>query len=241
MKSIFISFISLFISFSLYAQHLNGAWRLIEEDGNRVNSETIKLYSNSYFTYSTFDKASGGFIEAGGGTYFYEVFSYTENIEIDSNEPKHSGVTLPYKAILSEKLLTLTNLRSGKTQLWEKFDEATDYEMATCWRIHEKRDEGDEHWRRIEYSPRKTIKMITNNRYQVLALNSKTGEFIGSSGGTWSKDKISYTENIEYFSKNQNNVGKSLKFNRKIVDGLWHHTGKQTNGLLMMEKWMRYK
>ncbi len=241
MKTVFFAFITMFFSISTYAQHLNGAWRLIEEDGNQVTNETIKLYSNSYFTYATYDKTTGNFIEAGGGTYFFEVFSYTETIEIDSNEPKHSGTRKSYKAILEDDVLTLTNLKTGKFERWEKFDEATDYEMVTCWRIHEKRDEGDENWRRIEYAPRKTLKMITNNRYQVLALNSETGQFVGSSGGTWTKDNKTYTENIEFFSKNQNNVGRSLKFNRKMDNGLWHHTGSQSDGLVMMEKWMRYK
>lgn len=241
MKTILTACFSFVFMVSMQAQHLNGAWRLVEEDGNPVATETIKLYSNSYYTYASYDNNTGRFIEAGGGTYFYEVFSYTENVEIDSNEPKHSGTKRSYKVILEEGTLTLTNLRTGKTRVWEKFDEATDYEMVTCWRIHEKRDEGDEYWRRIEYAPRKTVKMLTNNRYQVLALNSETGQFVGTSGGTWSKDTKSYTENIEFFSKNQDNVGRNLKFNRKMTDGLWHHTGTQSDGLLMMEKWMRYK
>lgn len=241
MKRLFLSLVGFLVVISVQAQHLNGAWRLIEEDGKKVNQETIKLYSNSFFTYATYDSSSGNFIEAGGGTYFYEFFNYTETVEIDSNEPALSGTKRSYKALLDDNVLTLTNLKDGKVRVWEKFDEADDYEMTTCWRIHKKRDQGDEDWRKIVYSPRKTLKMLTNNRYQVLAFNSSTGEFIGSSGGTWNKEPRLYQENIEFFSKNPSNVGRSLEFNRKMDDGLWHHTGNQTDGDLMMEVWLRYK
>lgn len=241
MKKIAITFLMVLIGFTAKSQTLNGAWRLIEKAEQPVTNEVIKLYSNSYFTYASYEKDTGKFIEAGGGRYMYEFFNYREHYDIDSTKPERSGTTTNYKAVLEGDKLSITNLKTGRVEVWEKFDEANNFEMTTCWRIHEKQDEGDSDWRRIEYGPRKTLKMITNNRYQVLALNSETGKFVSSSGGTWSGENSTYTEQVEFFSKNQENVGRSLKFNRKYEYGLWYHTGRDTQGKVMMEKWLRYK
>jgi hypothetical protein len=241
MKKIAITLLLVFSVIPAISQTLNGAWRLIEKDNSSVKNEVTKLYSNSYFTYSVYQKDSGNFIEAGGGRYILDFFNYREHYEIDSTNPERSGTTTNYKAIVEDDILQVTNLKTGVVERWEKIDEADDFEMTTCWRIHEKLDEGDSDWRLIEYGPRKTLKMLTNNYYQVLALNSETGKFVGSSGGTWVKSDDTYTENIKFFSKDQSNVGRSLEFNRKYDDGLWYHTGKNTKGNVLMEKWLRYK
>jgi hypothetical protein len=233
-----------FLSLNLvagYSQTLNGAWKLVEKDSKAIGFEAIKLYSNSYFTSAAYEKATGKFLEAKGGTYALTKLSYKEHLEIDSNEPEHSGTSVEYSISLIDNTMTITNLKTGEVEIWEKFDEADNYEMAFCWRIHMKRDEGDPNWRTIKYVPRKTLKMLTNSRYQVLALNSETGQFVGSSGGTWSGEGDNYTENIEFFSKDQSNVGRSLEFKRTFQDGLWLHTGKTTKGESMEEKWHRYK
>jgi len=226
---------------SALSQTLNGAWRLVEKDNNAIEVEAIKLFSNSYFTYAVYEKRSGEFIEAKGGTYALTNLSYKEHLEIDSSEPEHSGTTDEYSISLEERTMTLTKLKTGEQEVWKKFDEANTLEMVFCWSIYKKRDEGNANWRTIPYAPRKTLKMITNTRYQVLALNSETGQFVGSSGGTWSGTDDTYTEHIEFFSKDRSNVGRSLQFKRTFQDGLWLHTGKTTKGETMEEKWHRYK
>lgn len=229
-------------SLGLHAQILNGAWRLVERNGQTVESKTVKLYSNGYYTWASYDSLSGAFMEAGGGTYTLDFEHYEERCEIDSRDPALSGRTSVYRAFLNNNLFTLNYLKSdGYKEVWEKIDGADDYEMTTCWRIHLKRDADGADWRTIEYAPRKTLKMLTNSRYQVLALNSHTGQFVGSSGGTWDKADGTYREHIDFFSKNPANVGRTLGFERSMVDGLWHHTGTQTDGDPLREQWMRYK
>lgn len=241
MKKIALTFVFLILGFSAVAQTLNGAWQLFEKDGKAVNTNVIKLYSNAYFTYASYEKETGKFIAAGGGRYILDFFNYREHYEIDSTDPERSGKTTNYKAILDDDVLRITNIKTGTVERWKKFDEADTQNMTTSWRIHEKLDEGDDDWRRIVYGPRKTLKMLTNNRYQVLALNSETGQFVGSSGGTWSLNNNEYTENIEFFSKDESNVGRSLTFKRKYQDDLWHHSGRDTKGKILMERWLKYK
>lgn len=225
----------------VHGQSLNGAWRLVEKEGKSPDYEVIKLYSEAYYTYAGYSKDTGEFKEAGGGRYILDFFTYREHVEIDSKDASRSGTTTSYKAVLEDDLLRITNLETGVVERWQKFDDATNVEMTTCWRIHEKQDEGDTQWRRIVYGPRKTVKMLTNTRYQVLAMNSETGEFIGASGGTWYGTQNTYTEHVAFFSKNQENVGRSLAFKKKVQDGLWHHTGRDTEGKILLEKWLRYK
>lgn len=241
MKYNLVFVFSLLFSFQTYAQILNGAWRLVEKNNQPVENEAIKLFSNTYFTYAAYDKATGEFTEASGGTYSLNKLSYKEYLDIDSNEPEHSGQTVEYLNVLEEDQLILTNLKTGAKEKWVRFDKADNYQMAFCWRIHKKKDQGDTGWRTIAYRPRKTLKMLTNSRYQVLALNSETGQFVGSSGGRWTGEDDTYIEHVEFFSKDQTNVGRSLEFKRAFVEGLWLHTGKTTKGEDMMEKWHRYK
>lgn len=242
MKNYLTLIFTIFLSFNINAQILNGAWRLVEQNDQPVKHEVIKLYSNSYFTYSAHDKATGKFIRAKGGLYTLNDLSYKEHLEIDSNDPLYSGTTMEFVVSLSDSEMMVTNLNTGEQEKWQKFDDADNYQMAYCWRIHKKKDKANEDWSTIAYAPRKTLKLLTNNRYQVLALNSKTGQFVGSSGGTWSSEgDNTYMEHIEFFSKDQNNVGRSLTFQKTFEDGLWLHTGKTTNDEAMMEKWIRYK
>jgi hypothetical protein len=241
MKKIIIALVLSLSVFTAVSQTLNGAWRLTEQNNMPTTYEVIKLYSNSYFTYASYNKETGEFLEAKAGMYTLKNLSYKEHLEIDSSKPENSGTSNEYHIKLNGKKMIITHLKSGEEEVWEKFDEADNYKMASCWRIHKKKDEGDTDWRTIEYAPRKTLKMITNSRYQVIALNSETGQFVGSSGGNWSSTADVYIENVEFFSKNQKNVGRSLHFNRNYEDGIWLHSGKNTKGELMMEEWIRYK
>lgn len=241
MKNISLSVVFLFFCFSGIAQSLNGAWQLFEKDGNEADAHVIKLYSNAYFTYASYHKDTGKFIEAGGGRYILDFFNYKEHYDIDSTDPERSRKTTNYKAVLDDDVLRITNIKTGAVERWRKFDDANEQNMTTCWRIHDKLDEGDDDWRRIVYGPRKTLKMVTNNRYQILALNSETGEFVNSSGGTWTLSNDEYTEYVEFFSKDESNVGTSLTFKRKYQDELWHHSGRDTKGKILMERWLKYK
>ncbi len=259
MKKIVLILVLFAFQSYVYADHLNGAWKLEEVNGEKVTEHVIQLFSNQFYTYSEFDPNNGDFIKAGGGTYLLENFRIQKFIEIDSEDPSLSNTSEIYRFLfLEDDVIKFTNLKdSSKFEIWKRIDESKNVEMAKCWRIHKKQDEGDKDWRVIEYAPRKTIKMLTDNYYQVLAFNKKTGEFVGSSGGTWTKSPTEfftgatggittkktakYVENIDYFSKNPDNVGRSIEFNLRMVEGLWNHTGRQTDGKALLEIWMPYK
>ncbi|MCC5919605.1 MAG: hypothetical protein LAT68_05125 [Cyclobacteriaceae bacterium] len=219
---------------------LEGAWELIERDGEPVDYKMIRMYSKGYFTFAAF-REDDEFIKAGGGTYQLKRRNYIENYEIHSENHRTTGQSYQYSLERNADVMTLTLKSSGDrvVEKWRKIDGAA-HEMAQCYRIH-KRVTEDNEWFTVEYAPRKTLKILTDSRYQILALNSKTGEFWGSSGGTWGRKDDRYTENIEFFSKRENEVGRSLSFDIKWTPKEWHHKGTATDGDDLEEIWLPYK
>ena len=236
MKLIYFSILALIGLTGSNAQNLNGAWKKI--DMHQQDQITIKLYSNAYFTSSTYLESTGEFVSATGGTYVISSSDYIENYEIDSQSRAVTGTFLNFDYKIENDTLRLSDKNSRNEEAWIKIDSA-DKNNVTCWKIHQAFR--DSSWLTIEDKPRKTLKMLTNNYYQILALNSQTGEFFGSSGGKWTGDDTEHNEMIRFFSKNPAMVGKILSFKKEVKDGIWHHNGKSSEGDYIQERWKRFK
>ena len=98
-------------------------------------------------------------------------------------------------------------------------------------------DEGEK--RRDISKPRKTMKFLKNGNFQWIAFNTETFQFFGSGGGTYSTENGIYTENIQFFSRNNNSVGKILPFNYSLKGVDWHHSGKSSKGDPIYEIWTK--
>ena len=98
-------------------------------------------------------------------------------------------------------------------------------------------DEGEK--RRDISKPRKTMKFLKDGNFQWIAFNTETFQFFGSGGGTYSAKNGVYTENIQFFSRNNNSVGKILPFNYSLKGVDWHHTGKSSKGNPIYEIWTK--
>lgn len=218
------------------AQELNGAWEKVDE--KLEEQKTIKLFSDAYFTTSTYLESSGEFVSANGGTYTINESDYIENYEVNSQSTAVSGSFINFDFKIENDTLHLKDKNSKNEEVWVKIDEAND-EMVSCWRIHEVFR--DSKWVKIDDKPRKTLKMLTDNYYQVLALNSQTGEFFGSSGGKWQYEDGKHQEMILFFSKNPKMTGDTLTFKMEVEDGIWKHNGKSSKGEYIQERWKRYK
>ena len=91
--------------------------------------------------------------------------------------------------------------------------------------------------RRDTSKPRKTMKFLKDGHFQWIAFNTETFEFFGSGGGFYSTEKGIYTENIEFFSRNNKSVGRVLPFQYNIEGSDWHHKGKSSKGNPIHEIW----
>ena len=98
-------------------------------------------------------------------------------------------------------------------------------------------DKGEK--RRDISKPRKTMKFLKDGNFQWIAFNTETFQFFGSGGGTYSAKNGIYTENIQFFSRNNNSVGKILPFNYSLKGVDWHHSGKSSKGDPIYEIWTK--
>lgn len=60
---------------------------------------------------------------------------------------------------------------------------------------------------------------------------------MGTGGGTHTTMNGKYTENIEFFSRDDSKSGLSLIFNYKLIEGKWHHSGLSSKGTPIYEIW----
>jgi hypothetical protein len=91
----------------------------------------------------------------------------------------------------------------------------------------------------IKPAARKTIKLLSGQRFQWAAINTDTGEFFGTGGGTYSFREGQYTEHIEFFSRESSRVGMSLSFSGRVEGRNWYHSGKSSRGEPISEVWSR--
>ena len=236
MKLFYLTIVLIFNYSISYPQQLNGAWEKVRNHSS--DQRTIKLYSDNYFTSSTYLESTGEFVSATGGVYTLSNSDYIESYEINSNSRAVTGSYLNFDYQVKNDTLTLNNKNSRNKEVWVRID-AADQENVTCWKIHQAFR--DSKWQTIEDKPRKTLKMLTNNYYQILALNSQTGEFFGSSGGRWTEEDDMHNEIISFFSKNPKMVGDTLSFKKEISEGIWNHNGKSSEGDYIQERWKRFK
>jgi hypothetical protein len=81
------------------------------------------------------------------------------------------------------------------------------------------------------------MKILSGTRFQWIAYNTETGQFRGTGGGTYTTIDGKYTENIEFFSRDDSRVGASLGFNFELKNGDWHHSGFSSKGTPLYEVW----
>lgn len=208
---------------------VNGAWRI-----QHSTLEQVLLLSDGYFMHTIFDKVNKQFIQSRGGTYKFSGSEMIATIEFNTIDKDQIGQSLTYSfAIDKDKL---NSDISGKKASWTLLDKG-EGEMAGTWRMSGRMQDG-----KIIFSPpraRKTLKILTGTRFQWAAINAETREFFGTGGGSYTFVNGKYTEQIEYFSRDNSRVGASLSFDGKLVDGHWHHSGLSSTGNQIYEVWSR--
>lgn len=234
LKSILVTVFAGLCCCSCYAQSLNGSWRL--QNGDTVQ---VAMFIDGYFSHSVFDKNNKKFIATRGGAYKADkdkivvVWQYdTEKAAAAIAADTWVGTKGLFKIKQSGNTLH-TNI-SGASAEWIRLDK-NDAPLAGVWRITHRKQEAQ--LSEIPLRDRRTLKILTGTRFQWVAINIKTGEFSGTGGGTYTFKNGRYTENIEFFSRNNARVGASLTFDGRMENGQWHHAGKSSSGDPIYEIW----
>jgi hypothetical protein len=111
--------------------------------------------------------------------------------------------------------------------------------LTGVWRISSRQQNGQ--MTSIPLRARRTLKLLTGNRFQWVAISIETGEFFGTGGGSYQFDHGRYTENIAFFSRDSSRVGQKLQFSDKLLsDGQWEHSGNSSKGETLFEIWTRW-
>ena len=211
-------------------QASQGAWKT-----QKGSLEQVLLLSDGYFMHTVFDKVNKKFVESRGGTYTLSNDKLMVKIEFNTSNKDQIGQSLTYgfavnKAKLSSDL-------SGEKAAWALLDQGKG-DLAGTWRISGRMQDG-KIVMTTNRGARKTLKVLTGTRFQWAAINPETKEFFGTGGGSYTFVNGKYTENIEFFSRDNQRVGASLSFDGKIIDGNWHHSGNSSTGSPIYEVWSK--
>ena len=234
MKTYILIAIFLFTT-GIFAQSLEGSWKLVEENGREItDKEVIRIYQDGYFAEGAKKTENNAFLWAQGGEY--DSGDYTETIDFHTMNKDLVGVDLnPKLTWEGDDRIKINNVK--EVQVWERVSE-NENELTGNWVITGRQRNGE--MRRSTPGDRRTIKILGGDRFQWVAFNSATGEFMGTGGGTYSAENGKYTENIQFFSRDDSRVGASLGFDFEVKDGEWHHSGKSSKGEPMYEIWSPY-
>lgn len=233
----FCTLFGILIVTTLFAQSLDGSWQLTHENSEMLTkNEVIAIYQDGYFAVGAKEAVSNTFLYAYGGEYTFKGKNYTEIQDFNTRTPQRVGMAMDFSVTLKDDQLELSS--GGHTQIWQRLSENTDA-LTRNWVITGRERDGT--MNTMTPGDRRTVKILSGGRFQWIAFNSATKEFSGTGGGTYSAQNGVYTENINFFSRDDSRVGASLEFQFEVKDGLWHHRGKSSTGSPIYEIWSPYR
>ncbi len=218
----------------LQAASLSGAWeRTATVDGERVTQ--VLLFADDYFSWTAYRSDDGDFLFTRGGHWQAAGKELVLTYEFDTADPQRVGQrgSLPFK--LNRNGLRLDLPGEGKTD-WTAIDAGRSTPLTGAWLFAGRKRDGELE-RRSTDGPRKTMKLLTGNRFQWIAYNTESKEFFGTGGGTYTAEDGKYVEKIGFFSRDKGRVGAELSFDFDVQNGEWHHSGLSSRGDPMYEIW----
>ncbi len=232
MKKIIVLLICTFLSFGIKAQSFIGAWERYHTSENREKLKSVVIFSDGYQVITTYDSKTGKFINTNGGTWKLIGDTMTEKVEFDTNNSERVGTEVSFEVFINDSIMGIV----GSEMKFKRIDNGVPGKLQGAW-LMSGRIRGGETQLRDTSRPRKTMKILSGTRFQWIAYNTETKQFMGTGGGTYTTINMKYTENIEFFSRDDSKAGLSLIFDYSLVDGEWHHKGFSSKGDPMYELW----
>lgn len=229
-KLIFI--VCVLISFGLQSQGVIGGWEMYSTSENGDKLRSVVIFADGYQAISTYDASSGKFIKSNGGTWRLEGNTMTEKVEFSSDKPERVGTEVSFEVVITENTIQIVDSDMKLTRI----DDGTPGDLQGAWLMSGRVRDGKEQLRDTS-GPRKTMKLLSGSRFQWIAYHTENKRFIGTGGGTYTTIDGKYTENIEFFSKDDSKAGISLTFDYELIDGTWQHKGFSSKGDAMHEIW----
>lgn len=211
---------------SLDKKALTGAWSTALADG----SKGLLIVTDDHFSITYYKSEPAEFLLTGGGKWELTNSGKAEvlwefHTQNKAAVGKNEEVSLNVQG----------NELSFGEEKWTKVDSGKPGKLSGAWLITGREQNGE--MSTMTPGARKTMKILSGTKFQWIAYNSETGEFMGTGGGSYTTEGGTYTENIEFFSRDNSRVGASLGFEFELKDGKWHHSGKSSKGDPIYEIW----
>lgn len=233
MKQFILSLITFFPFISFYAQEIVGAWETNFHEGEVTLKNIVIVSAEGYQVSTWYDADTGEFKGTNGGSWSQEGNTITEVVEFDTEDSNVVGTSVSFDiAIKGDELRII----GADDVVWKRIDNGTPGDLNGAWLMSGRKRDGKIHTRDTA-RPRKTMKILSGARFQWIAYNTETKHFLGTGGGTYTTIDGKYTENIEFFSRDNSRVGASLEFDYALKDGDWHHSGFSSKGAPLYEIW----
>ncbi|HSB94249.1 MAG TPA: hypothetical protein VLC28_14090 [Flavitalea sp.] len=194
------------------------------------NGEDWLMLKDNYLIHTSFNKNAKQFHFSRGGVYTVDGQNLKWKVEFDTRDSKKVGQTESIHFELKNESLNFDKKE------YKRSDDGWS-PLAGYFRISGRRQ--GEQMNDMPLAPRKTIKLLTANKFQWAAINTSTGEFFGTGGGSYTFENGKYTENIEFFSRDSSRVGASLQFSDTLQGRRWIHSGLSSKGDPIYEIWTR--
>ncbi|MEM1001792.1 MAG: membrane or secreted protein, partial [Bacteroidota bacterium] len=214
------------------AQSPVGSWESLYEDDNGVTIKMVVIFSDNYQVATHFKAETGEFVSTNGGSWSLEGAQMTEVIEFDSAKPERVGTSISFEVDMTKNEMGII----GYEMVLKRIDDGRPGRLQGAWLMSGRKRDGQIQ-NRDTNRPRKTMKILSGTRFQWIAYNTETKEFKGTGGGTYTTIHGTYTENIEFFSRDISRVGAKLDFNFELIEGQWHHSGLSSKGQPLYEIW----
>lgn len=217
--------------------NLQGAWARTAPgpDGDPVKE--VILFSGDYFSWTAFSEKTGAFIETRGGIFSMGNGQLLLKFEFHSADSTKVGTEETWEWSSGQNGLNLSK-DGEKKEAWDSLEEGLPTDLSGVWLMGGRVRDGETTRREVNV-PRKTMKILTGSRFQWIAYNTETRQFLGTGGGSYTAADGKYSEKLEFFSRDNKRVGMQLDFSFDASSGEWHHTGKSSAGEAMHEIWVR--
>ena len=206
-------------SYTGICQQNNAVYSFISQTGEGTILYHRIFIDNNYFLETVYSKSPNEFVKTSGGFYTKNNSDYIVDFEFNSNYANDS---------LKRKTFT-------KMSHWKDISKNV-LPLNGKWLMAGRvKDTGEA--RRNLNGPRKTMKLLLNGYFQWTAFNTDTFGFFGSGGAIYTAENGTYTEQIEYFSRDNTKAGIVLKFDYTLKENDWYHKGLNSKGKPMHEIW----
>lgn len=206
---------------------LSGAWNL-----SNAGDEHQLFFQDGFFFYTKHQ--SKNFELTRGGQYKVENGKIHGTVLFNSADSTEVNQPLDLPFTISDNTLTITTPEGDAP--FNRIDDGK-APLAGVWHITGRMAADGKVNPIHQTGTRQTYKLLTGSKFQWVAIDPAKKQFSGTGGGSYTFKDGKYTENIEFFSRDNSRVGAALVFDGELKDGAWHHKGLSSKGDRIYEVW----